>query len=170
MLFFLFQHFKYFTLPYSSLYDLWSLVQCNSSTSSSVKVKVSQSCNPMGYTAHGILQARILEWVDHPFPGDLPNLGLNPGLLHYRWILYQLSHKGSPRILEWVACPFSSTSSRLRNQTGVFCIAGGFLTDWTIKEEFHSSSRGEVRWLFFFFFFSLWLLSKFSLSFWISSV
>ena len=33
--------------------------------------------------------------------------GLNPGLLYCRQILYQLSHKGSPRILEWVACVFS---------------------------------------------------------------
>ena len=33
---------------------------------------------------------------------------LNWGLLHCRWILYQLSHQGSPRILEWVAYPFSS--------------------------------------------------------------
>ena len=31
--------------------------------------------------------------------------GLNSGLLHCRQILYQLSHKGSPRILEWVAYP-----------------------------------------------------------------
>ena len=37
--------------------------------------------------------------------------GSNPGLLHYRHILYQLSHQGSPRILEWVAYPFSSGSS-----------------------------------------------------------
>ena len=44
-----------------------------------------------------------------------------PGLPHYRWILYQLSHKGSPRILEWVAYPFSSRSSRPRNQIGVSC-------------------------------------------------
>ena len=29
--------------------------------------------------------------------------GLNPGLLHCRQILYQLSHKGSPSILESVA-------------------------------------------------------------------
>ena len=35
----------------------------------------------------------------------------NPGLPHYRQILYQLSHKGSPRILEWAAYPFSSRSS-----------------------------------------------------------
>ena len=36
-----------------------------------VKVKIAQSCpilcNPMDYTAHGILQARILEWVAFPF-------------------------------------------------------------------------------------------------------
>ena len=32
--------------------------------------------------------------------------GSNPGLSHCRQILYQLSHKGSLRILEWVAYPF----------------------------------------------------------------
>ena len=36
-----------------------------------VKMKVAQSyptlCNPMDYTVHGILQARILEWVAIPF-------------------------------------------------------------------------------------------------------
>ena len=37
--------------------------------------------------------------------GIFPTQGLNPGLLHCRWILYQLSHKGSPRIPEWVAYP-----------------------------------------------------------------
>ena len=34
--------------------------------------------------------------------------GSNPDVVHCTWILYQLSHKGSPRILEWVAYPFSS--------------------------------------------------------------
>ena len=43
--------------------------------------------------------------------GIFPTQGSNPGLLHCKWILYQLSHKGSPRILEWVAYPFSSGSS-----------------------------------------------------------
>ena len=33
--------------------------------------------------------------------GNFPAQGSNPGLLHCRWILYQLSHKKSPRILEW---------------------------------------------------------------------
>ena len=100
-----------------------------------MKVKVAQSCptlcDPMDYTVHGILQARIMEWVTFPSPGHLPNPGtkprsptlqahslpaepqrkpkntgvdslsllqwifltqeLNRGLLHCRWILYQLS-------------------------------------------------------------------------------
>ena len=41
------------------------------SVSFTVKVKVAQLCptlgNPMDYTVHGILQARILEWVAFPF-------------------------------------------------------------------------------------------------------
>ena len=64
----------------------------------------------------GILQARILEWVCHALlQGIFPTQGLNPGLLHCGQILYCLSHQGSLRILEWVACPFSSGSSQLRN-------------------------------------------------------
>ena len=60
-----------------------------------------------------------------PHQGIFPTQGSNPGLPHCRRILYQLSHKGSPRILEWVAYPFSSESSRPRNLTSVSCIAGG---------------------------------------------
>jgi len=43
--------------------------------------------------------------------GIFSTRGSNPGLPHCSQILYQLSHKGSPRILEWVAYPFSSGSS-----------------------------------------------------------
>ena len=107
---------------------------------SEVKVEVSQPCltlcDPIDDTVHGLLQARILEWVAFPFsrgssqprdqtqvscfagrfftnwatreaqeywsgqpipsPVDLPNQKLNQGLLHCRWILYQLSYQGSP--------------------------------------------------------------------------
>ena len=46
------------------------------------KVKVAQSrptlCDPMDYTVHGILQARILEWVSFSSPGDLPNPWIEP--------------------------------------------------------------------------------------------
>ena len=59
---------------------------------------------------------------------------LSWGLLHCRWILFQLSQKGSPGILEWVAYPFSSRSSQPRNWTGVSCTAGRFFTNWTLRE------------------------------------
>ena len=39
--------------------------------------------------------------------GIFPTQGLNPGLPHCRQILYQLSHQGSPQLLEWIAYPFS---------------------------------------------------------------
>ena len=50
--------------------------------------------------------------------GIFPTQGSNPGVPHCRQILYQLSHKGGPRILEWVAYPFSSRTSQPRNRTG----------------------------------------------------
>ena len=38
-------------------------------------------CDPMDYIVHGILQARILEWVAFPFSrGIFPTQGLNLGL------------------------------------------------------------------------------------------
>ena len=66
-----------------------------------MKVKVAQSCltlcNPMDYTVQGILQPSILELGSFSLlQGIFPTQGSNPGVLHCRWILYQLSHKGSP--------------------------------------------------------------------------
>ena len=70
-----------------------------------MKVKVAQSCptlcNPMDCPWNSPGQntgVGSLSRLQRIFPTQ----GLNPGLLHCRWILYQLSHKGSPRILEWV--------------------------------------------------------------------
>ena len=59
-------------------------------------------CSP-SFSVHGILQTRILEWVPVPSPRDLLTQGLNPRLLcllHYRGILYLLSHQGSPWWIE----------------------------------------------------------------------
>ena len=46
-------------------------------------------CDPMDYSlpgssVHGIFQTRILDWVAFPSPGDLPNLGIKPYLLHWQ--------------------------------------------------------------------------------------
>ena len=68
-------------------------------TSPCVKVKVAHSClslcNPMDYTVHEILQARIPHWV---------------------------------------ALPFSRWSSQPRDWTQVSHIAGGFFTNWAIRD------------------------------------
>ena len=40
--------------------------------------------------------------------GIFPTQRSNPGLPHCRWVLYQPSHQGNPRILEWAAYPFSA--------------------------------------------------------------
>ena len=103
-----------------------------------VKVRVAQLCptlcDPMDYTVHdspgqntGVGSLSLLQ-------GTFPTQGSNPCLPHCRWILYQLSHKGSPRIQEGVAYPFSSRSSRPRNLTRVSCTAGGFCTNWAMRE------------------------------------
>ena len=97
----------------------------------------SESCSVVSdsWWFHGILQARKLEWVAFLFSrGIFPTQGSNPGLQHCRQIFYQLSHKESPRILDWVVYPFCRGSSRPRNWTGVSCIAGRFFTSWATRE------------------------------------
>ena len=113
-----------------------------------VKVKVAQSCPTLW--PHGLyppwnspdqntaVDSRSL------LQGFFPTQGSNPGLPHCRQILYQLSHEGSPRILEGVAYPFSSGSSPPRNWTGVSCIVGEFFTNWAIREAPHLISISKL--------------------------
>ena len=57
-------------------------------------------CSPPGYSVCGILQARILEWVAMPFPGDLPNPGIEPVslmFLHWQAGSLPLVAPGKPR-------------------------------------------------------------------------
>ena len=99
-----------------------------------VKVKFAQSCptlQPHGLYAPWNSPGQNI-WVGSLslLQRILPTQGSNPGLPHCRWILYQLSHRGSPRILDKVTYPFSSGSSQLGNQTRISCIADRFITNW----------------------------------------
>ena len=85
-----------------------------------MKVLVTQSCltlcNPMGCSppgssVHGILQARILEWVAKPFSRDLPDPGVKLTCPTLQVDSLLLSHQGNPlsflclpRYLEAPAC------------------------------------------------------------------
>ena len=101
-----------------------------------VKVKVAQSCptlcNPMDYTVHGILQARILEWVAFPVsrgssqPRDRTQVSHIAGGFFTRWATREaqgspgnLMEKHNPRchprpnqnllfnkMLRWLTCTF----------------------------------------------------------------
>ena len=74
-----------------------------------LKVLVTQSCptlcdpmdcSPPGSSVHGILQARILEWVAMAFSrGSSRSRESNPSLPYYRQILYCLSYLGSPSLI-----------------------------------------------------------------------
>ena len=102
---------------------------------------VSNSLRPQG-----IFQAGMLEWVAVPFSRESSQLrGRIPGLPHCRQILYQLSHQGSARILEWAACLFFRGSSWPRGWTGVFCIAGGFLTSGDTRDSLRSCKNSTYN-------------------------
>ena len=74
------------------------------------------------WKAYGLWPARLLCPWNSPgrntgvgshslLQGIFPTQGSNPGIPQCRQVFYQLSHQGSPRILEWVAYPFSKGTS-----------------------------------------------------------
>ena len=93
---------------------------------------LSDSLGPHGLYSPWNSPARILEWVSLVRLQEIfPTQGLSPTL---QAEFLPAEPQGSPRVLEWVAYPFSRGSSRSRNQNGVSCIAGRFFTNWAIRE------------------------------------
>jgi len=80
-------------------------------------------CSPPGSSVHGILQARILEWVAFPSPGDLPNPGTESSSLR------------SPAL----AGGFFTTTATWwwENQSG----PGGLSASWDSEESILPASR-----------------------------
>ena len=92
-------------------------------------------CSLPGFSVHGNSPDKNIGGGCHALLQRIfPTQGSNPGLPHCRQILYSLSQQESPRILEWVAYPFSRGTSQLKNQTRVSCIAGRFFTSWATRE------------------------------------
>ena len=75
-------------------------------------------------------------WSGQPFPspGDLPNPEIDPRSPTLQAVSLPAELQGKPKNREWVAYPFSSGASRLRNRTGVSWIAGRFFTSWAVSE------------------------------------
>ena len=74
--------------------------------------------------------------------GILRKQGWSPGISHWRWILHQLSHNGSQRMLEWVAYPFSTKTSLPWNWTDVFSFAGRIFPKWAIRKVLRWAKSG----------------------------
>ena len=112
----------------------------------------------------GFSRQQYQSGLPFPSPGDLPNTGGRAWISCICWFgsqtfyqgsLYtqvshiaggffiQLNHKRSSSILQWVAYPFSSGSSWPRNWTRVSCIAGGFFTNWAIREALKQIARHQ---------------------------
>ena len=73
--------------------------------------------------------------------GIFTTQGLNPGLGRF---FYQLTHQGSPRILEWVAYPFSSGSSWPRNWPRNLLHCSRFFTSWATRVAHTSCMRWGI--------------------------
>ena len=108
-----------------------------------VKLKVTQSCptlsNPMDYTVHGILQARILEWVAFPFsrgssqPRDWTQVSCIAGEFFTSWatrkalkppnLWWFVTAGQETDIVSWIESPglrILDSFSEDSNQTGAF--------------------------------------------------
>ena len=131
----------------------------------SLKVKVTQSCptlcDTMDYRVHGILQARILEWVAFPFSRGSSQPRAQTQVSCTAGRFFTTESPGKPevkvaqpcptlcdpmdytvhgilqaRILEWVAFPFSRGSSPPRDRTQVSRIGGRRFNLWATREAF----------------------------------
>ena len=111
----------------------WKLLRCVHIFATPWTIQFTPSHNP------GVGSLSLLQQI-------FPTQESNPGLPHCRWILYPLSHKGSPRILEGVAYPFSNGSSQPRNWTRVSCIAGRFFTNWATRETNTPWGAALLKW------------------------
>ena len=116
--------------------------------------------NPPGSSVHGILQARILEWVASSLSrgSSWPHRS-NLGLLYYRQILYRLSHQGRPLYISGVytfkvekaLAPHSSTlawKSPWMEEPGRLQSMGslGVRHDWAISLSLFTFMHWRRKW------------------------
>ena len=101
-------------------------------------MKVTQSCptlwDPLDYTVHGILQARILKWVAFPISGDLPNPGIESRSSALKVDCLPAEPQRKPKNTGVASLSLLQGIFWPRNQTGVSCIAGGFFTSWALGD------------------------------------
>ena len=117
----------------NNLFCNWNIALSTLLFGESEWVKVAGSCptfcDPMGYTVHGILQARILKWVAIPFS----RRSSKPRFPALRADSLSVEPPGKPNNTGVGSLSFSSRCCWPRNQTWASCIAGGFFTSWATR-------------------------------------
>ena len=73
--------------------DTWHFYQLSKVTLSCLTLCDPVDCSPPGSSVHGILQARIQEWVAIPSPGGPPDPGIELRSTALQDDSYQLSHR-----------------------------------------------------------------------------
>ena len=113
------------------------------------EVKVAQLCltlwDPMDTTVHGILQARILGWVAVPFSRGSSQPRNWTQISHTAGGFFT-SHKGSPRIQEWVAYPVSDPPNP-EIKPGSPALQADFLPTELSEKPLNVAAAGGARWL-----------------------
>ena len=95
---------------------------------------VSNSLDPMIIQSMEFCRPEYWSGQPFPFQGIFPTQGSNPDLLHCGWILYQLSHKGSP--VKWQTIDKCFTV----NIQNTKVMASGLITSWQIDRETNGNS------------------------------
>ena len=106
--------------------------------------KVNRGCEEKKWHTHGY---KALCWF-YKWPTSLIDVVpffLCPLFILYDPMDYTVHGILQPRLLEWVAFPFSRGSSQPRDQTQVSHIAGGFFTSWTTREAHEYWSTGILE-------------------------
>ena len=88
-------HMTSFTKVSGYISKRYKLVRCHLITKSCPTLCDPMGCIPTGFSVHGILQARILEWGAISSSRDLPNPGIKPAPPASQADSLPLSHQGS---------------------------------------------------------------------------
>ena len=107
-------------------------------------------CSPPGSSVHGILQARILEWValsssrGSSWPRDQICISC---LLHCRWMLYLLSHWGSPmKTLAMYKCSLQMVISQHFQGTS-HCMCTHLCINMCQEKQMAQYKNGQKAWV-----------------------
>ena len=73
-------------------------------------------CSPPGSSVHGIFQARILEWVAIPSPGDLPDPGSEPASPPLAGRFFTTEPPGKPTHPQYTGTELGTATGGARGQ------------------------------------------------------